>query len=338
MKLKKKERHHSSKMRGQKRLSILLTALLCASQAGMTLTSFADADNSTILDTATQSGAYSGYIFKIKDDAVSEYSYKEDIALYDASAGSEDSSDTGIKRLYDADGLYRAADLDDIKDFVDEDDIEYVEPDYIRHMYDDVSESGGPEMTADVAKPQPGSNNAHLELMKVPAAWEYGLRGEDTDMSLDMSGNGDGKDPIVIGVIDSGLAEGHEDIDYTHVLPGANFASSSGGSTADTQFSFEELVKTLSVLSHIDAVCRRSEYPYAMLIEMLRELDRSLSAERYYYSVRLFSRDYIHYVFVCERLEVKSVCCIEVCRYSFRVIVYDNYFIACSLERPYTLY
>ena len=45
----------------------------------------------------------------------------------------------------------------------------------------------------------------------------------------------------------------------------------------------------------------------------------------------------VHYVFRCQRLEIKSVACIEVCGYSLRVVVYDDYPVAQVAESVYAV-
>ena len=218
----------------RKTVSIFLSAAMCLSCIPFSFAQEQESDDDDSVYTALeekleQDGAsetdYSGYLIRLKDDSVS---------LSVKTEGSGESGDRtptsgeGLEEMPYTPDLYRAESLEDIKNAVDESQIQYIEPDYTRRLYD-------ADKKAEVAKPSRDSNDAHLDLINVPVAWEYGLRGEDFDTSYDVGGDGNGTDPIVIGVIDSGLAEGHEDIDYTHVIAGRNFASSNTESTADHQ-------------------------------------------------------------------------------------------------------
>ena len=70
---------------------------------------------------------------------------------------------------------------------------------------------------------------------------------------------------------------------------------------------------------------------------MLCQLDSGLSAELNNNAVRLFCLDDGFNILLGKRIEVKSVASIEVCGYSFRVIVADNSLVAQLLERPYAV-
>ena len=70
---------------------------------------------------------------------------------------------------------------------------------------------------------------------------------------------------------------------------------------------------------------------------MFCELNGGLSAESNYNTVWLFCIDDTHNIFCCERLKVKSVGSVEVGRYGFRVVVYDNNIIACLFKCPYAV-
>ena len=193
----------------------MLTALFPVGAAAVEEPDVLAAAESLAVQAEDEGQAYDGYIF-----GLNAYS----VAAYDA----EDAADVpeSIQPLGDT-GWYTADTLEDIAAFAAPADLSFVEPDYIVSLYDS-------ELTAEVASPAAGVNDAHLDLMGVPQAWSYGLRGADTDTAVDMGGDGDPTDPVVIAVIDSGLAEQHEDIDYSRVLPGANFVSSYSTSTTDT--------------------------------------------------------------------------------------------------------
>ena len=100
----------------------------------------------------------------------------------------------------------------------------------------------------------------------------------------------------------------------------------------------QQLVKALSVLSRVDGVGRSTHNVYAVSSKVFGKLYSGLSAESYYYAVWLLYPDYIHYVFVSQRLEIKSVRSIEVGGYSFGVVVYYNYVKAFFFQRPYAVY
>ena len=70
---------------------------------------------------------------------------------------------------------------------------------------------------------------------------------------------------------------------------------------------------------------------------MLCKFDSCLTAECYYNTVWLFCIDDTHNIFCCKRLKVKSVGSVEVGRYGFRVVVYDNNIIACLFKCPYAV-
>lgn len=75
-------------------------------------------------------------------------------------------------------------------------------------------------------------NSVHRNTLNADCAAADGYLGQDLDADHDMGGDGDGIDPIVVAVIDSGLCPDHPDIDYSHVLEGACFTDD-GDSTVD---------------------------------------------------------------------------------------------------------
>ncbi len=99
----------------------------------------------------------------------------------------------------------------------------------------------------------------------------------------------------------------------------------------------QKLVKAFPVLSHINAVGRCTENIDSVFAEIFCQFYSSLSAERNNNAVGLFGLDNTHDVFICQRLEIKPVGCIEVGRNRFGVIVYDHYVEACLFQRPYTV-
>ena len=162
------------------------------------------------------------------------------------------------------------------------------------------------------------------------------------------SGSGDDLhvlDDILIGVSDYHVLTA-ENVGRTHKNGIAQILSSlksflgvHNGMTCGTGYSalVEQLIKTLSVLSSINAVCRGSEYPYAHIGKVLCKLDSCLSAELNNNTVRLFSLNDRLNVLLGKRIEIKSVSCVKVGRNSLRVIVADNCIVAHFLERPYAV-
>lgn len=156
---------------------------------------------------------YDGYIVKIKPKAL-----RSTVQMADA--------EDGIETISREDGLYAAADLEAVEDFVSAKDIEYIEPDYIVDLFDSDMRAIKTEVSED-------ANDEHLALMNADIVRdEYGISGDDMDSETDMGNDGKPEDQIIVAVIDSGLDPDHEDIDYTRVLSGESFVSTA--TTADT--------------------------------------------------------------------------------------------------------
>ena len=100
---------------------------------------------------------------------------------------------------------------------------------------------------------------------------------------------------------------------------------------------FKERIKLFTVLSGIYSLSRRTEDLESVIIEELCKLDSGLSAKRNNYAYRLLYLEDIHNVLGSERLKVKSVCGIVVCRYCLGVVVYDNNVITERLKCPYAV-
>ena len=151
--------------------------------------------------------AYDGYIFKLKDGTT---------MMYDA-----ESAD-GISDVEYTDDLFTADSIEDIEDFVSEECIEYIEPNYMMYLYDSDMRSA----TEPDDKYYQAGYQWNLEQMNVQEAWSLGLEGQDMDGLTDMDFNGNASDDkTIIAVIDSGLKVGHEDIDWSHILTGRNFVN-----------------------------------------------------------------------------------------------------------------
>ena len=106
--------------------------------------------------------------------------------------------------------------------------------------------------------------------------------------------------------------------------------------TLDVIF-FEQLVKALSVLRHINGVIGGAENIHAVVAHELGELDSGLTAERDHDAVGVLGLDNAHHVLVGERLKVESVGGVKVGRNGFGVVVDDHHVVACLLERPYAV-
>ena len=151
--------------------------------------------------TAEDSGAkFNGYVFKLKDDVMT---------VLDTDAME------GIDNVEYIDNVYTAAELEQIADALPTEDIEFIEPNYIRHLC-------RAKDAANDALYKSGQWN--LEAMNLPDVWKLGIEGGDMDAAVDMDGNGVADDDkIIVAVIDTGITSNHEDIDYSRVLPGKNF-------------------------------------------------------------------------------------------------------------------
>ena len=100
----------------------------------------------------------------------------------------------------------------------------------------------------------------------------------------------------------------------------------------------KQLVKTLSVLRHVDSVVGGAEDINVVLAEELCQLNSGLSAEGDNNAVGILGLDDTHNVLSGERLKVKSVGGVEVGGNGLGVVVYDNNVEARLLERPYAVY
>ncbi len=103
----------------------------------------------------------------------------------------------GIRYL--GNSTYSAESKEDIYEAFQEDDVEYAEESFLLSM---LSYSAVPD------DKYYGTYQDNLRAMNVPYAWEQGVFGDKS---------------VIVAVIDSGLAAGHEDIDYTHVLKGKSY-------------------------------------------------------------------------------------------------------------------
>lgn len=160
---------------------------------------------------------FDGYIVKLKDNLPK----REIMSLQETAEAMDDAEPIAY-----ADNLYVVDDLEAAQDLTAAEDVEYIEPNYLVELFDS-------DMKGVVNDVKGTENDDHLAMMDVPAAWEYGLSGEDMDIRTDMGADGNPSDQIVIAVVDSGLDPDHEDIDYRYVLPGANLVSTAVTATTE---------------------------------------------------------------------------------------------------------
>ena len=100
---------------------------------------------------------------------------------------------------------------------------------------------------------------------------------------------------------------------------------------------FKKFIKSFSVLGCINAVSRCSEDIYSEVCQMTCKLDSCLTAELNDYAIRLFSFDNGFNIFLCQRIEIKSVTCVKVSGNSFRIVVADNCLISFFFKCPYAV-
>ena len=160
---------------------------------------------------------YDGFVLKLNDQTCAQTIRRLDRAMAEGAH---------LRKLEYTPNTYTAESPEIIRACVNDEEIEYIEPDYQVELLEDgelqIPEEDS-EAPASVQDPY-REKQYNLDMMNVPAVWKRGFEGQDTDSVIDMDQDGDpGNDPIVVAVIDSGLKEGHEDIDWTRVIPGRSF-------------------------------------------------------------------------------------------------------------------
>lgn len=129
---------------------------------------------------------YSGYIFTMKKPLTSAQCKK-----------------AGIKSIghntYSADSLSNIAKVAKAKD------IGYIEPNYVYEVLEWSPDPNDPYLTSGV--------QYNCTQLNARAAWDMGFYGQSDE-------------DVVVAVIDTGMYSKHEDIDYTHVLPGKTYVES----------------------------------------------------------------------------------------------------------------
>lgn len=142
-------------------------------------------------ETAAEEGAFSGYLFKLKED------------LPVVSLMAEEGGDLpeGIEAL--SFGYYKADSFDTLAAYTQTDWLEIVEPDYLVELME-TALPGPPTDPYYTDKKQ-----WNLDELNLGYAWEQGITGRG----------------VLIGIVDSGLVVDHEDMDYdaVHLEPGRNF-------------------------------------------------------------------------------------------------------------------
>lgn len=143
---------------------------------------------------------------------------------------------------------YSCDSLTTLAGIVDATALTYVEPNYAVTLVGDVDEGTGtlttrtggtpqnPAPDYPVTDPYPSDSPWNLDMLNVKGAWELGLDGDP----YVYGGKALRDTPVKVAVIDSGLygtgasEPQHEDIDYTHVIAGKNYATTASG-TPDTK-------------------------------------------------------------------------------------------------------
>ena len=165
---------------------------------------------------------HDGFVVRVKDD-LSDDTLKT----------IQDGLDSGVlEEVAFADNAYSVSDLEYIKENISEEDLEYIEPDFEVVLAEDAELQSVLEPNDTYYR----QYQYNLPGVNVNYAWGRGIDGQDLDDTVDVGGNGNSTDEdIVIAVIDSGLKQGHKDIDWTRVVGGINVSGSGGTSIDDTQ-------------------------------------------------------------------------------------------------------
>ncbi|SDB01780.1 S8 family serine peptidase [Eubacterium oxidoreducens] len=156
---------------------------------------------------------YDGYIISLKEPVPQSVTAQIEEAIKDGAH---------LSKMKYSPGKYIAEDLDSIKKSIDESAISYIEPDYQVTMLE------GESKTLSTTKPNDKYYESHqynITNLNIVPVWESGMEGQDFDDTTDMDYDGAADDDdIVVAVIDSGLKEGHEDIDWDRIVEGISFA------------------------------------------------------------------------------------------------------------------
>ena len=100
---------------------------------------------------------------------------------------------------------------------------------------------------------------------------------------------------------------------------------------------FQNFIKQFSVFCRIYILCRGSQNRYPHLHETFSQLNRSLSTELYYRSVRFFNVYNIFHIFRCQRFEIQLICNVKVGTDRFRIVVDNDSLIIFLCKGPCTV-
>lgn len=141
--------------------------------------------------TYTQGADYDGYIIKLKDNATLKFD-----------------KSSGISQISEGRSYFYAETLDEVKNSIPENSIQYIEPDYIMYFDENLQTTN---FMDDPYLP----NQWGLDMTRGFAVWSSGLSASNA----------------VVGVIDTGLYTAHEDIDSSFVEIGKNLLTNTTDTT-----------------------------------------------------------------------------------------------------------
>ena len=101
---------------------------------------------------------------------------------------------------------------------------------------------------------------------------------------------------------------------------------------------FQNLIEQFTVFGCIYVFCRCSEDFYTHFHKCFGKFDCGLSTKLYDCSVWFLNIYNVFYIFRCQWFEIQFICNIKIGADSFRVVVYDNCFVALFFECPCTMY
>ena len=140
---------------------------------------------------------YDGFIYKIKEDTTASEIKEMEDAINELDEGRK------VEEVV-KDELYAADSLESIYEVVPEDQVEYIEPDYVvRAMGTD--------------DPYYEKYGWYLEMIKAPYIWERGVFGSG----------------VTVAVLDSGIKADHQDFEFTDIKSGYNAINESQDVTDD---------------------------------------------------------------------------------------------------------
>ena len=99
----------------------------------------------------------------------------------------------------------------------------------------------------------------------------------------------------------------------------------------------KNLIKQFSVFSGIHILCLCSKNRNSHFHKCLCQLNGRLSSKLHHCTIWFFYIYNTLYIFCCKWLEIKLICNIKVCGYSFRIVIYNDGFPAFFCKRPGTV-